>query len=294
MNAILKVEGKAPKVGVIILHYNRPELAADCLASLRRQTFPLAQVLLVDNGSEKCMEGGSAEWHPATRILKMRENLGFAGGVNAGLRWFREHAEVDYVWLLNNDVVCSPEVLNNLVNMLEGHPSMGAVSATMEEHQPDGGRLLVTGGKFPLPLLIPFVSKPGESVDYLCGACLLLRREAIEQVGFLDDNFFFFFEDVDWCLRARRCGWDLGVCEAGGVFHQRSSTIGRLHRLRANYYRRSYIRFLRRYSRAPLWVAGITTFYRLFSDAMHGRWQACAGTFEGFFQGWRDEPADAA
>ncbi|WFB35319.1 glycosyltransferase family 2 protein [Kiritimatiellota bacterium B12222] len=281
-----------PRVGVIILHYNRPDLATSCLSSLKEQTYPMQQVLMVDNGSEERLGLSIEDLVPAPHILHLDENLGFAGGVNAGLNCLREQGEVDFVWLLNNDVVCQPEVLTRLVEMLQEHSKMGAVSAVLEERQRDGRPVFVSGGKFPLPMMIPFVSKPGEACDYLCGACMLLRLETIDQVGPLDENYFFFFEDVDWCFRARRCGWELGVCEAGRVFHQQSSTIGAHHRLRAKYYRRSYIRFLRSYSKAPRVLSVFTAFYRLCADGVLGRWQACMGTWEGFWEGWREEVTD--
>lgn len=280
-----------PCVGVVILHYNRPALAARCLESLTRQSYPLHQVVMVDNGSADPLETPCPDLRPRPRLLHLAENRGFAGGVNAGIRWLREHGEVDGIWLLNNDTVCEPDVLECLVEALFRDPTRAAVSCAMEEHQADGSPVVLTGGHFPLPLLVPFVSRPGQAVDYLCGACLLLRREAVEEVGLLDDHYFFFFEDVDWCFRARKLGWKLAVAEQGRVLHLRSSTIGQLPRLRTAYYRRSYIRFLRRYSKAPFCVACVTTIYRLLSDGFRGRWQALRGTLEGWRQGWQDDPA---
>jgi GT2 family glycosyltransferase len=272
---------------VVILHYKHPELASGCLESLRHQTYPLEQIVLVDNGSADPVEVEIPNLQHRLHRLHLSENRGFAGGVNAGIHWLRDHAEVDAVWLLNNDIRCERTVLDSLVDELIKHPETGAVSSAMEELDENGRTVVITGGRFPLPILVPFVSRPGERVDYLCGACLLLRRAALEQVGLLDDNYFFFFEDVDWCFRARQQGWRLGVSENGLVRHQRSSTIGQLPRLRAAYYRRSYIRFLRQYSKAPAFVAFLTTAYRLLADGLRGRWAAFAGTLDGWREGWR-------
>lgn len=164
------------RVGAVILHYNRPELAADCLESLRHQTLPLQALVLVDNGSTDRFGTVIEGLTPAPHILHLAENRGFAGGVNAGIRWLNEHADIDCVWLLNNDTLCPPGTLEHLVTLLAARPECAAVSATLEEQQPDGSLRRITGGHFPLPLLIPFVSKPGNPVDYLCGACILLRR----------------------------------------------------------------------------------------------------------------------
>lgn len=284
----MKGEPGALGVGVIVLHYNRPELAEACLESLKVQLYPLTRLVLVDNGSDDRFGSVIQGLKPAPHILHLAENRGFAGGVNAGIRWLREQGDIDCFWLLNNDAICEPGVLSNMVEMLKSRPELAAVSSTLEERQPDGSLEGITGGRFPLPMLIPFVSRSGDAVDYLCGACMLIRREAIEQVGLLDERYFFFFEDVDWCFRAKRGGWKLGVCAAGGVKHQRSSTIGNHHRLRSAYYRRSYIRFLRQYSKAPVCVAVLTTVYRLMADGLRGRWQSMAGTWAGWKEGWKD------
>lgn len=273
---------------MVVLHYNRPELAEECLESLKAQSYPLAQLVLVDNGSDDRFGSVVQEMEPSPHVLHLGENRGFAGGVNAGIRWLREQEGIDYIWLLNNDVICEPGVLSNMVEMLQSRPELAAVSATLEECQPDGRLEWITGGRFPLPMLIPFVSRSGDSVDYLCGACMLIRREAMDQVGLLDERYFFFFEDVDWCFRAKRAGWTLGVCPSGRVKHQRSSTIGNLHRLRSASYRKSHIRFLLQYSNAPVCVAVLTTVYRLITDGVRGRWQSVAGTWEGWKEGWRD------
>ena len=275
-----------PRVGTVILHHTRPELAAACLNSLSHQTYPLQEVVLVDNGSDDRFDRPLDHPTPAHHILRLSENRGFAGGVNAGIQWLNQHADVDCVWLLNNDTLCPPRVLEEMVSRLYDDPECGAVSAILEEQKPGGGLRRIAGGHFPLRLLIPFVSEPGDPVDYLCGACMLLRREALLDVGPLDESYFFFFEDVDWCLRARRKNWHLSVCERTTVLHRRSSTIGGLPRLRAAYYRRSHIHFLRNNSKAPRLTAALSTAYRLITDGVRGRRDALAGTLDGWRQGW--------
>ncbi|MCC5846730.1 MAG: glycosyltransferase family 2 protein [Verrucomicrobia bacterium] len=282
------VEHSNAKVAVIILHYDRSELASECMESLTHQTHTIDRLVLVDNGSGDCLAPATEKCGFQTHILRLEENRGFSGGVNAGLRFLLQQGGFEYFWLLNNDTLCDPDVLENLVKMLDAHPKMGAVAGKLEERQSDGTCTYITGGKFPYPALIPFVAHPGDPVDYLCGACLLIRGEALEQVGLLDEKYFFFFEDVDWCFRARRNAWTLGVSEKALVRHRRSSTIGSMHRLRAAYYRRSYIRFLRNYSRAPFLLALVTTVFRLCVDGLGRRWEACAGTWDGWRQGWAE------
>ena len=114
----------------------------------------------------------------------------------------------------------------------------------------------------------------------------MLRREALAEVGPLDDGFFFFFEDADWCFRARAQGWRLGVVEGEPVRHAGSATIGGLSRLKAAHYRAGYVRFLRKHARCPVLAAVPVTGGRLGIDLLCGRWAAIAGTIEGWKRGW--------
>ncbi len=278
----------ASDVTAIILHYNQPEMTARCCASLSRQTLPPARVLVVDNGSPDRDAERLRRDCPGTEILVLNRNLGFAAGVNAAIR-SQATARSGALWLLNNDTECDPAVLERLHAVLAASPRCGAVAALLEETLPDGRVLRVAGGRFdPRRPGIPLVAGPGEAVDYLVGACLLIRAEALEEVGLLDEGYFFFFEDADWCRRARNQGWDLAVCEDAVVHHLRSGTIGALPRLQSAYYRRSHIRFLRAHTRFPFLLSSAAAVYRLCAQMWGRDWGGALGTFEGWWQGWRE------
>lgn len=275
------------RVAAIVLNYNAPGLTINCFQSLKQQSSSIDQMVVVDNGSKEPLPGKLEELIPDIRQIHLEQNRGFSCGVNAGIQSIPHDLNHDYVWLLNNDVICGPTVLKKMLAHITQDPEMAAVGCMMEELEDNGQIVQVIGGHFPNRFfLVPYVSRPGAPVDYLCGACVLIRREALEDVGLLDENYFFFFEDADWSFRAAQKGWKLGVCNEAVISHQRSSTIGKLHRLRASYYRAGYIRFLCTYSKIPYLTALMTTAYRLVRYAWKRQWESFYGTIEGWRKGW--------
>lgn len=277
------------KVAAIILNWNRPQETVACCRALANQTHRPLQIWVVDNGSTVPAPAELKNELGAISLLRLEENRGFAGGVNAGLKSAREAGSFDFVWLVNNDVLCAPTVLGDLLQAIQADPRLAAVSSEMSEGGvPDRPqRRVFPGKKLRPPFYIPVTARSPAETDYLCGACLLIRREALNDVGGFDERYFFFFEDADWCFRARRRGWKLAGVSIPGIFHAGSATIGALSRLQAAYYRAGHVRFVRTYAAHP-WLAAVpTTAWRLILDALRGRWPAVTGTWEGWKQGWQ-------
>ncbi len=247
---------------VVILSYNTRELTLDCLA---RFADPLLaqgwQVILVDNGSTDGTDQAVAARFPRVQRIALPENQGYAAGNNRGLAQARGEAAI----LLNSDVQVTPEILQALVDYLAAHPDVAAVSAGLrtpngqpqafafgDEPKPDyllrrGLRRLLGWG----PLHDWAVDRPVD-VDWVSGACLAVRRQALEEVGLLDEGFFLYFEDVDWCLRMRRAGWrvvyhpGIPAIHLGGASEPGRSAANRL-------YQESLARFYRKHY-GPLWA----------------------------------------
>ena len=123
--------------------------------------------------------------------------------------------------------------------------------------------------------------------DYLAGTSLLINRRLLEEIDLFDERFFFFFEDADLSLRARQAGWKLAVAEEAEIRHLGSSTIRRLNRLQARYYRSSHVRFTRKHSRYPFCSAVGPFVFRVLMDLVTLRWRAVAGNWQGWREGWR-------
>src|SRR6266508_6440002 len=208
-----------PLVTAIVVNWNAGDLLRGCLESLQRCALPL-QVLVVDNASSDASAGVVRECFPAYTLIENRENAGFTRANNQALRL----ANGGYVLLLNPDAELQPGALETLVSRLESQPQAAVVGPTVVNGQ---GQPQSTRRRFPTlataflesTLLQRFLAPQhsvlrqyyrldhpddeSQSVDWLVGACLLVRRAALDQVGPLDERFFMYFEEVDWCQRFR-------------------------------------------------------------------------------------------
>jgi hypothetical protein len=221
-----------PALSVIIVNWNGRELLRDCLAALDGSRGLSFQTVVVDNGSaDGSLEMVQAEF-PVTLRIANRENLGFARAVNQGL----EVACGRYRLLLNSDTRVAPDALAVLVRFMDDHPEAGACGPRLVN--PDGS-LQPSGRAFPnlaraLSSLVPLprrartaLAHPCERRDYaveaevdeVSGAALCVRAVALEQVGPLDEGFFFFGEDVDLCWRLREGGWRVHYVPQAVVTH---------------------------------------------------------------------------
>lgn len=279
---------KNKQVLVVVLNWNGLDYTGTCCASLATQTVDGLKVLVVDNGSTAhTVDALKASVHGA-EVLALPGNSGFAGGVNAGLQ-AADWEQFDYVWLLNNDTVCDPDALERLVAKAESDTGLAAVGCEMRESVAgqELERTVSVGQRLRPPFYIPGYARHSDGIDYLCGACLLIRREALTEVGLFDEGFFFFFEDADWSFRARRMGWRLGVAEGAPVFHAGGGTIRQQSENRARFYRTGHVRFLRKHVRFPFPAAVVTLLYRMFADCLKGHFSAVRGSVRGFWAGWR-------
>jgi GT2 family glycosyltransferase len=242
---------------------------------------------VVDNGSTANTAEELAAACPQATVVRLEENLGFAGGVNAGIRAAQEAGGFDFAWLVNNDAICEPEALQRMLAVAErsAHRGVGLRDARKRGRRKARTasrreRNSVRRSTFP-----GWRKRFRAKSTIICGACLLMRREALDEVGPLDDGFFFFFEDADWCFRARAMGWRLGVADEALVHHTGSATIGAMSRLKAAHYRAGHVRFLRIHARHPGLAAALVTAYRLLAEILRFRWASAAGTIDGWRRG---------
>jgi GT2 family glycosyltransferase len=276
-----------PAVAAVIPHLDRIPDTAACCRALAAQTLPLAMIVVVDNGSTAHSPEALAAACPDARILRLEENRGFAGGANAGIRAAMAQPEIGFVWVLNNDTAAAPDALEKLVAAatdprigLVGCPLLEGTEATDRRRVPPGKRLRS-------PWAIPVFPKEGAPPDYLSGACLLIRREALDDVGLFDESFFFFFEDADFSRRAVARGWRLAVAEDAQVEHRGSATIRRMGELQARAYRAGHVRYLRKYARHPFCAALPPFVVRLALDALRLNGAAVRGNWRGWRNAWQ-------
>lgn len=271
-------------IAVVILHFNRLDMTRVCCASLQGQTLPPAAVIVVDNGSTAhSPQELEAACPPGVIRLRAPRNLGFAGGCNLGIRFARELPDVGHILLLNNDTECPGDLVARLAAEL-GDPRVGLVGTPMAE---GGRRATVAAGKrLWRPFALPVAARPGRRLDYLSGACLLIRGEVLQEIGLLDEGFFFFFEDADYSRRVQQAGWKLAVAGGAPLFHHGSSTIARLGEMQARTYRMGHIRYLRKHHAWPRLAAIPPFLYRLTLDWIMGNAASWRGSLDGWSEGW--------
>jgi len=215
---------------VIIPNWNGVEYLPVCLDSLRAQTYPQVEVILADNASTDGSQALLAREYPEVRLVQLTENRGFTGACNAGL----EAAGGDILVLLNNDTKAAPNWLAAVAAAFERHPEAGSVASKMLLF--DRRDVLHTAGDF-----YRLDGTPGnrgvwqkdvgqyEREEYVfsaCGGSAAYRRAMLEQVGVLDDAFFFSCEDLDLGWRAQLAGWRCVYAPDAVVYHKLQATGG--------------------------------------------------------------------
>ncbi|WP_029232766.1 glycosyltransferase family 2 protein [Butyrivibrio sp. VCB2006] len=219
-------------VAVIIPNFNGKKYLADCLRSLRKQTFKDFEVILVDNGSEDGSVSFVQKEFPEARIIDLSENTGFANAVNVGIK----ETSAKYVFLLNNDTICDESAIEALVKVMDKKPSVFSAQAKMlqikEPHLIDdaGDYYCALGWAF-APSKDKDNSKYARRVNITsaCAGAAMYRREVFEEIGYFDEAHFCYLEDVDVGYRARLFGYN-NVMEPGAiVYHVGSGSSGSRH-----------------------------------------------------------------
>lgn len=230
-------------VSIIVVNWNGERFIGDCLVSLDNQDFRDFEVIVVDNGSSD----GSVEvirehlenspLASSLTLVVAGRNLGFTGGNIEGLK----HARGEYILLLNNDTEADVSFVGELVRAMDASPEVGMCAPKMLQHGTD---LIDSAGDGFSRYLKGYKRGEGERAERFdreeyvfaaCGGATLLRRKMIEEIGFLDDDFFINFEDVDLGFRAQLAGWKVRFVPAAVVSHKVSSSIGKLSDTQAYY-----------------------------------------------------------
>ncbi len=232
------------RVTVILLNFNGNGETLESLVSVRANDYPGLEILVVDNGSTD----GSAQliqsMFPDVHVLRDSNNQGYARGMNRGIIMSLQRGS-ELVFLLNTDTVVDSTVISELVRFLGDNADVGAAGPRVvlrneldsEESAPDGG-----------------LDRPVDD-DSLSGCAVMIRREAIERVGLMDENYFFYWEDVDWWRRMTDGGFRVVyVPTSGRVIHRSGGTVRRYPGMNEYHMTRNEFLFRRRYE--PL-VSGL-------------------------------------
>jgi N-acetylglucosaminyl-diphospho-decaprenol L-rhamnosyltransferase len=254
-------------LSIIIVNWNVKELLRACLQSLlaANQTTPrlTTEIIVVDSASTDSSPEMVRREFPQVRLIAGEQNLGYAGGNNTGA----EAAQGRYIFLLNPDTVVQPDTLNRMVAYMDAQPEIGALGPQLL--WPDGSiqssrrRFPTLGSLFWESTLLGqwFSQNPHsqhyhladqsadspQKVDWLVGAALMIRREAWQQVGPLDESFFMYFEETDWCRRSADAGWEVHYLPAAQVTHYEGKSSEQVVATRTLRFQRSKIYYARKY-----------------------------------------------
>ncbi|MFA5880331.1 MAG: glycosyltransferase family 2 protein [Candidatus Margulisiibacteriota bacterium] len=235
------------KISIIILNWNNWRDTINCLNSLASNDKKLFNVVLIDNGSCDDSLSQLRQWQVShdisLKILTLNENKGFAEGNNIGIREaLKDNCE--FILLLNNDTIVEPDCLSILSDSISS--DIGIVSPKIMFY-PDKNKIWFVGGRF-----YPIFKKPYHSfynqydsgqvkeiseVDWVSGCCLLAKREVLEKIGLLDPDYFNNYEDVDFCVRARKAGYRIVVNPRAQIYHKFAASMGGKHSPFYTYFR---------------------------------------------------------
>ncbi len=218
-----------PKVSVIIINWNGLTDTAECLESLRGVAYPNHETIVVDNGSfGDDVRILQERFGDHVKLIASGENLGFAGGCNLAIREALAGG-ADYMLLLNNDVTVDPKFLNEMVRIAEELPEAAALCPKIYFHDrpavicSTGGRVNAWAGTAQQVGRGEEDRGQYEQValrDYAEGAAMLIRRQALERVGLLDEEYFAYWEETDWCARAAEAGYKCYYVPSARVWHK--------------------------------------------------------------------------
>jgi len=239
-------------ITIVIVNWNTRDLLGDCLRSIyetaREVTF---EVIVVDNASGDGSVAMVREKFPGVRIIENTENRGFSAANNQAFAVMRGR----YALLLNSDTIVTEGAVRELFTFMESHDDVAIAGGQLLNE--DGSRqnsianyptLLSLLMNLPLlEVLFPgqYPSKRYEhkgplAVESVIGACMIVRRKAMDEVGVLDEGYFFFFEETDWAYRMRSAGWKIYHVPSARIYHLQGMSIGRDVRSRMLFYRSRY------------------------------------------------------
>jgi GT2 family glycosyltransferase len=209
---------------LVVLHWGEAGCSRSLLETLRESGHPPEGVLVVDNGTPEESGGVLRGLFPEFRHLRNEENLGFAGGMNRGLQLAREQG-FEKALLLNNDLQPEPDMAARMIRVMDLDPRAGLVGAVLLR-SPDEPVVDHAADRLDLWTLEmsrdppPEADAPPVVADWVSGAALLVRLAMLEEVGYLDESFFAYFEEIELCYRARAAGWKTLLAPGACAYHR--------------------------------------------------------------------------
>jgi GT2 family glycosyltransferase len=258
-----------PMVSIVSVNYDQPEVTCEMLETLRKVTYPNFETLIVDNASPSTSPAIIKQKYPEVQLIISDKNLGFAGGNNIALK----QAKGDYVLLLNNDTEVKPDFLESLVELMESDKKIGIVSSKILYFYEDN--VIQYAGASPINPITSRGRHYGyKEIDngqldevtetaYPHGACMMIRKSVLEELGLLYEGYFLYYEELDFAERVKRAGYKIYFQPNSSILHKESISTGKNSPLKTYYMNRNRLLFVRRNSTGITFLLGIIYFFMI-------------------------------
>lgn len=271
-------------VSIILVNWNGSADTVECVRSCFGLTYPSFDIVVVDNGSaDDSLIDLRTEFDgdPRVTLIDAGENLGFAGGNNKGIQYALDHG-AQYVWLLNNDTVVDPQALTTLVDAAHDNPTAGMLGSKIYYYD-DQKTLWFAGGRIDEKMGHSIHIGENERdigqydqshpVEYITGCSLLIPTDVIRSIGPMGEDYFLYWEEVDWAARAHEMDLESIFVPSSVVFHKVSASFGNAKPLQMRYEVRNRLTFHKRYhperlNRIRYWLVR-----QMITFARHRQWK---------------------
>jgi GT2 family glycosyltransferase len=246
-----------PLLSIITVNYNGLTMTVDLLKSIDNQSYKNIEIFVVDNASKEDPSVFFQKNYPNVKFIRSEKNLGFAGGNNLAVK----EAKGDFLFFINNDAEITEGCLQKLVSLFKEKPKLGIVSPLLLYFNESKGQdkdLIQYAGTTRVDSVTARNITLGEKewdngqyniaseTAYAHGAAMMLKKEVIDNAGVMFEEFFLYYEELDWCERIRKAGYEIYVEPRARVYHKESASVGPMSTLKTYYLNRNRIYFMRR------------------------------------------------
>jgi len=253
-----------PLVSIITINYNSLEVTCELLDSIRRFGCENTEVIVVDNASSENPETYLRNHYPECVFIRSEKNLGFAGGNNLGIQKSRGH----FLFFLNNDAELTEGATEKLLKLFSTNSGIGIASPKICYHNAKLGSepdvIQYVGATHVHPLTARNSTLGEKEIDngqyqtakptaYAHGAAMMVPRSVVEKVGMMPEEFFLYYEELDWCEQIRRAGFEIWVEPNALIYHKESYSVSKISALKTYYLNRNRLLFMRRNRSKAQW-----------------------------------------
>lgn len=241
-----------PLISIVIVNYNSTDITCELLKSINSLTYTNIEVIVVDNASVQDPSAQLLAVYPDVKIILNKRNAGYAGGNNAGIK----AAKGEYIFIVNNDTVLTPDIIDGLLEIFKTYPDAGV--ACPKIHYYDSPGIIEFAGYKKVNEYNGRNSMIGcgendngqydrvSVTNYAHGAAMMIPAEVIAEVGLMPEIYFLYYEEFDWCEQIKRKGYKIYYQYKSLIYHKESMTVGRKTILKTFYLNRNRILFMRR------------------------------------------------